>query len=136
MRLPSVLAALALVAVPASPAAAQPFLMTGSGTISPGLTPIPAPQSVSFSGTATVPAGGTYSCSFGGTETGSVAVSVGNWGGGCGPFQCPDWIATRVGSWQELTCSVAQVGSLPLNLTCLWVPIDTNPVRHFSLICA
>lgn len=54
--LAAVIAPAVLLAAPASPAYASPGaaegVITGSGSISPGLTAVPAPQNFSFSGTA------------------------------------------------------------------------------------
>ncbi len=147
-RLRVVLAAFAL-AVPwvvmpqaATAAGADTFVMTGSGTFSPGLGLTPQAQSLSFTGTATVVGtdgvAATYSCSItGGEFLGELAFGAGNASGGCAPPKwCRSWTYVRVGAKWVWVCTATVLNPSVGVMDCLFSPSDVNPTTNFTLVCA
>ncbi|HEX8004145.1 MAG TPA: hypothetical protein VF519_15765 [Mycobacteriales bacterium] len=134
--------AMPIVMVTASPAAAlDAFVITGSGTISPGLTAVPTPQSVSFTGTATsvgttaVP--GSYPCSFSGTDTlGSAAEGVGTVSGSCGPFAFTNCQFVRIVGVVVVVCPPQGNPPRTAVAVCAFQPTNVNPTTRYNLVCA
>ena len=127
-------------ASPASAAEACVFVITGSGTISPGLSAVPTPQSISFTGTMTCVGtsgvGTTYPCSFTGTDpVGSEAAGAGQVSGNCGPYGFPSCQFVRVGVAVEVVC-VDVAGTRVATATCVFTPVDVNPTTKYNLVCA
>ncbi|HEX8004139.1 MAG TPA: hypothetical protein VF519_15735 [Mycobacteriales bacterium] len=129
------------VAPPAEALDANVYVITGSGTLSPGLTVVPTPQSISFTGTAsyasTFPVGlGGYSCSFSGTDQiGSVLLGLGSLSGSCGPTSGVDMVLVRVGPTLSLTTAVIASASRGLHFDCVFQPTNVNPTTRFNLAC-
>ena len=123
---------------PATAAGADAMVVTGSGTISPGLTLVPVSQSISFAGTATV-AGthgvlATYSCSFSGTLIAGVAGGAGSISGSCGPISFDVCFAVAViGSW-SIVCQDGTRRSAQ-GWECEFSPSDTLPTTRYTLLC-
>lgn len=97
------------IAPSAQAANADAAVIRGAGTISPGLTATPQPQSVSFGGTAIVAGthstGGTFACSFGGNDLdGSYAEGAGTVSGSCGPISLSLCVFVRVGGVVPVAC--------------------------------
>lgn len=123
---------------PAAAAGADLAVITGSGTISPGLNETPRPQSISFTGTATVVGTdgvlATFGCSFTGSDlAGSVAEGVGTVAGACGPIAFPTCAFARVGVEVQVACAstTPSVGAA----VCIFTPNNTNPTTSYGLIC-
>ena len=113
---------------------ANAAVITGSGTISPGLTEIPTAQSIAFTGSATVVGTegvlATYPCSFSGSDlAGSVTEGAGTVAGSCGPLVY-DCVFVRIGVEVQVVCPVAAAA------VCVFTPTTTNPVRSYDLICS
>lgn len=139
-----VVALTAAVALPASAPAealgANVYVMTGSGTISPGLGLVPIPQSVSFTGTAgyvsTFPVGlAGYPCSFSGAEFGSMAGGVGTLAGSCGPASYTNILYVRAGATLSGIGVVVGGSSSSTHFDCVFQPTDVNPTTRYSLVC-
>ena len=141
--------AMPLTLIAASPAAAHPAhadvaVIQGSGTISPGLsaTALPAQQSISFTGTATVVGTegvlATYPCSFGGTDlAGHPAEGVGTVSGSCGPISFTTCVFVRVGVVVAVVCAdVTTALSVELGAgVCVFTPTTFEPTTTYDLIC-
>lgn len=128
------LAALPL-AVPVPASAGPGFVFRGSGTISPGHSSLPTPQSISLHGTLTdVASARTYACSYSGTETGSIPWSLGDMGGTCGGPGCPGGPYTRVGAAWTWVCTRATGTSVVWQ--CVFQPHQTLPTTSYDLTCA
>ena len=120
-------------------ARADAAVINGSGSINPGLSEIPAAQSISFTGTATVVGTegvlATYGCSFSGTDlAGSVAEGVGTVAGSCGPISFTTCVFLRIAAEVQVVCA-----ELPVTIggaVCVFTPTTTNPVTTYDLICA
>jgi len=102
--------AIVAIAPSAQAANADVAVITGAGTISPGLTAVPTPQSVSFNGNAlTVGTNGVaanYGCSFNGNDLdGSYAEGAGLVSGSCGPISLPLCVFIRVGGVVPVVCA-------------------------------
>lgn len=107
------------------------YVVQGSGTSSPGLGTTPEPQSMSFTGTATVVGpdgvGVTYSCHWGGSDlAGSTVASAGALSGSCGPiaFNCQ---FVRVAAAFEMACTDGGAASG------VFRPHNTNPTTSYDL---
>jgi len=121
-------------------------VITGSGTISPGLGPVPAAQSVSFTGTATVVGTdgilATYGCSFSGTDlAGSLLEGVGTVSGACGPLAFNTCVFLRIAAEVQVVCADVTVDPGAPSAAvgagvCVFVPTSSNPVTTYDLICA
>lgn len=123
-------------AQPASAAYVDIAVITGSGTISPGLSPTVQSQSISFSGTATVVGTdglpGTYSCNFTGTGFGNMLGGTGNVAGNCGPVNFPACTFVFTGVHVTVGCAVdIGVGAAD----CVFTPVDVNPTTRYNLVC-
>ena len=136
-----------LAATPAAAAEADAFVITGSGTIFPGLGAVPTPppgggQAINFTGTATtvgthgVP--GTYSCSFSGTDiNGSAALGVGTVSGSCGPIGFTTCFFARVTAVVAVVCADTAIPPVRgAAAVCAFTPVDVNPTTRYNLICA
>jgi hypothetical protein len=123
---------------PATAAAADTFVIQGSGTISPGLTTTPTNQSISFTGTATVVGThgtpGTYSCSFSGTSSipETTANGAGTVSGSCGPIAFSSCTYVRAGVNVAVNCTE---GTRTATAKCVFNPGNTNPTTRYTLIC-
>ena len=141
----AVLSAAALPLAVATPAAAHPLphvdevVVQGSGTITPGLGPLPEPQSIAFDGTATVIGTDgvltTWSCSFSGESPGSSTThGLGSVSGACGPIGllCA---YVRIGAIVAVECvgTATHVGAAAGS--CLFVPHTLLPTTSYSLVC-
>lgn len=128
--------ALVLASLPFSaPAAAlPPYVFTGDGRISPGHGYLPDEQSITLSGTLTAPTGGVYACAYGGTETGSIAFSVGDMRGWCGGPGCPGGPYVRVGAVWTWLCT--QTTNTTVVMQCVYTPHQTLPTTSYDLACA
>lgn len=127
----------ALITSPAEAADAGVFIISGSGTISPGLTPVPDDQSINFSGTATVigTQSGSYGCSFSGNDpAGSTAAGSGTVSGGCGPISNLTCTFVRVAGVVQVVC-VDAAGTRVAEATCVFTPTDVNPTTRYTLTC-
>lgn len=138
--------AMPLVMVGTSPAAAANVdvaVITGSGTISPGLSVVPVPQSISFSGSATVVGTHgvltTYGCSFSGSDiNGSIAAGVGTVSGSCGPISFDTCVFVRVLDVVQVVCAGASASGPTVkgaSAECVFQPNNTLPTTSYTLTC-
>jgi hypothetical protein len=127
-----------LITSPAAAASADAAVIQGHGTISPGLTPVPTQQSISFTGTATVVGTdgvlATYPCSFTGTDlAGSLAAGVGTVKGNCGPLDFTTCVFVRIGAEVQVIC--ADTGVSVGAAVCVFQPDQINPTTSYTLTC-
>jgi hypothetical protein len=145
------LALLAGAAVPAQAKSAAAAIVTGAGTISPGLTSTGTPQSYTFTsalistvgkvaGKATV-LGASNCTSYGGSnpgtsETTNKGKGYGWWGCSSGPLTgvTGTLTYTRVGA----VVAVVLSGGLTGALACVFTPnpLTQTPVTHYDIRCA
>jgi hypothetical protein len=126
----------------ATPAVARPAdeaVVTGSGTISPGLGATPSNQSFSFNGTGTVVGtdgvAATFSCSANGTGFGNVAGGVGNFSGSCGPVAFSDCTLVLSAGVVSFACTETGSPAREAQGECQFTPSNVNPVTAYTVIC-
>jgi hypothetical protein len=114
-------------------------VVTGGGSISPGLGVTPANQTFHFSGTATVVGtdgvAASFSCSFDGSDSvGTAALGTGPFSGGCGPISFSNCTFVRATVAVVVACNdgVVKVAAG----ACVFVPSDVNPTKNYTLVCA
>lgn len=141
------LAAPMLLTLSAPAAVADPLphadvsLITGSGTISPGLGVFPVPQSISFTGTATAvgttgPGVTTLSCSFSGTDpAGSAAAGAGTVSGNCGHLNFSLCVFVRQGPHVTVTCTSTGSHTGGAVAECVFEPHAVLPTTSYDLVC-
>ncbi|HEX8004138.1 MAG TPA: hypothetical protein VF519_15730 [Mycobacteriales bacterium] len=142
MKLRPLVAVLALPLTMASPAASAPnadvFVLTGSGTFTPGFGLYSQPQSVAFTGTITSVGTrgilGTYSCGFSGTVVGTIAVGTGTMYGSCGPLQLGLCQVAYVAGLIAFAGLCASTGA-PAAFTCVAQYANINPTTRYYLMC-
>lgn len=137
----AVAAAMPLVLVsgdPATAAYADAMIVQGSGAISPGVSLIPTPQSISFGGTAVVV--GTngvlavHSCSFSGTLVATVLGGTGSISGSCGPIPFDDCVVVAVvASWSIACQDAARAGAQ--GLECVFRVHQVFPTTSYDITC-
>jgi len=129
------------ITTPAVAAAGGAAVIQGSGGISPGLDIIPAEQSISFGGTATVVGidgttpvvGGTYGCSFGGTDLlGWIGSGQGFVAGACGPLSFDTCVFVREAAHVDVACA-GTTGAAAAK--CVFRPHQVLPVTSYDLTC-
>lgn len=135
LALPLVMSA----ATPASAAGANTVVISGSGTISPGLTHVPADQWVTFTGTATVTGTNgvlaTYSCSFGGNVfDATVVAGLGYVSGSCGPIDFTNCQWLHQFGHASIVCVDTRVTLAQLE--CVFSPTNVLPATQYSVLCA
>ena len=129
-----------------TPAVAHPLphvdqaVITGSGSISPGLGAVPEEQSISFDGSAlTVGTDGvlvTFPCSFAGTDlAGSAATGLGTVSGACGPLFFELCVFVRVTVAVAVVCATTTDHTGPGEAECIFRPHDTLPTTSYDLVC-
>lgn len=127
------------VTTPAVAANVDTAVIQGSGTISPGLGLTPSPQSISFTGTATVVGTdgvlATYSCAFNGTDpAGSTAAGSGNVSGACGPLAFASCTFVRVGAHVDVVCT-GGAGTGGAYAKCVFRAHSVLPTTSYDLTC-
>ena len=127
---------------PATAADADVLVVQGSGTISPGLElVVPGPQSVSFTGTATVVGThgllATYPCSFSGSFLAAILVTgTGTMSGQCGPIAFSACIvAWAGGEWMWHCTDIGIVSAETTTWDCVFTPTNSNPTTSYDLVC-
>ena len=127
-----------LTSTPAGAAQANAMLVTGSGTISPGLTVIPTGQSLSFTGTATMVGtyglAARYSCSWSGSATGSLAAMTGTISGNCGPVTFHVCVFVSLAPRVKIACPQSSPSGFTA-FDCTFTPVDVNPTTKYNLMC-
>ncbi|HEX8002036.1 MAG TPA: hypothetical protein VF519_05010 [Mycobacteriales bacterium] len=123
-------------APPAHAAWADLLIVTGAGTISPGLTEVPRAQSISFSGAATaigsdgIPA--TWACAWSATGLNdTVAAGFGSASGSCGPVSFSSCQWTREGTDVQIFC--VDPSGKALHGRFVFQPGNVNPITRFTL---
>lgn len=132
--------AIALAAPAAQAANADAAVITGAGTITPGLTATPGPQTVSFGGNAIVvgthSTGGTFGCSFGGNDlAGSYAEGAGTVSGFCGPINLALCVFVRVGGVVPVICVGTGTPKQAAGGVFAFIPGETPPatIKDYTL---
>ena len=122
-----VAAALVVSALAAAPAGAvPPVTISGSGTVSPGISPCCAyPVAVSFTGTGES-LGSTYACAFQGYGTYGPPTAIGTMEGACGPLVYSGCLFTLDLASLKVACPTS-VGSFVLSFQ------DVNPSTRFTI---
>lgn len=138
---------MASMAPPANAASADTFVITGGGTISPGLTATGTPQAFNFSGDGTNVgtngvAVGVHCDGTGNDAIGSIALGEGNETLTCTigvkviVIVCV-WV--RVGPFHKKTCVLVRTNPLLIMVwdpPCLFDPGQlTPPVTSYTLVC-
>lgn len=137
IRTLAVAAALTLAAAtPAHAVRANAATFTGVGVfgglgLSPtslGTQPVAVNGTLTLTGTQGVVA--SYGCALGGTDTGTLAASVGSLLGTCGPvtFVCT---YTRAGVHEAIACAGPDVAAF----LCAFSPVAVLPTTAFTLTC-
>ncbi|HEX8004140.1 MAG TPA: hypothetical protein VF519_15740 [Mycobacteriales bacterium] len=129
-----------LSASPAVAANVDVAAITGSGTLSPGLTEVVQNQSISFTGTATVVGTdglpGSYPCSFSGTGFGNMAGGTGTVSGSCGPLSFPGCSLVFTGVHVIVVCPInGGTGGIGAG-DCVFQPTNVRPTTRYNLACA
>jgi hypothetical protein len=133
----------------AMPAPAQAYhvdvlvLVTGTGTIDPGLDATSQPRTLVLSGVGTGFGNhgffATYSCFFVVEETtGSLSSGSGTASSGCGYVWCNSSVAARSLMTLTLTCPPPSPGSTQTTsgtLSCTLTPKTVNPVTAVDVLC-
>ncbi|MDQ1685447.1 MAG: hypothetical protein QOC82_2184 [Frankiaceae bacterium] len=139
-----VTAASAFAVVPANADTGDAATITGTGTISPGLTDAGGPQTFSFSGNGGGVVGGVagqYSCSVNGNDTiGTTTQGAGAFSGTC---STPCGTIGVSGNYTRTGAAVSASGSItsgciptrPVTITCVFAPSGTPPIVGFTLVC-
>jgi len=131
-------ASVSLLPVQQATASADTLVISGSGTVSPGLAPvITRPQAITFTGTATVIGTdgilATYACQVTGTGLNdNMAAGVGYLSGSCGPISFSSCTFVRDHADTNVQCLDAARGRT-LTGKFLFQPTDLNPVTRYQL---
>lgn len=127
-------------ASPATAAGADVLAIQGSGTIFPGFGLIPGPQSISFTGTATVVGTdgilATYACSFSGVLLANVVGGNGILSGSCGPVVLHPCSVVWIGTTLTGMCAETSAQVRWATFACVFSPTTVNPTISYDLVCA
>jgi len=132
----------------AMPAPAHAFdyeyivLVTGSGTVSPGLDTTTQSRTLEIAGVETGVGNHGFLasnfCVFVVQESGSLAAGSGTAAANCGYVWCGSSVAARTLMTLTLTCAPPSPGSTQTangTLTCTLTPVNANPVTAVDVLC-